>query len=500
MRRIAIVMVAALAAAAPADAQLAQPAEMIWRSAAVPPPMRERLLAVAPTHFEADFERARRQSRAAWSRELESEYERTLATAPDDVAALLGLADQRAAAGMEADAVELYDRALAVEPRNMRALRGRARAAAWGGGLARAERRWREALVVAPADAESLFGLAQTLHWQGRHAAAQEVAQRALSHNPANAAARELLMEIEASQRPHAGPGVSYAGDSRRNVIGTAGATAGVRLDPRLELRGSGYVRRAREEIAGIGLQRRAYGGSIGAAAELDPGWMLAAAVGASTSNVVGAPVFRTIAASLRTPSRHRLAGELTLRRAPSEANARAIEREVLVRELDATVSTMLPGALRLRGRAGVARFDGRLSGLRNARIGGGLAIDRPVSPALTLALQTAAFGFDGEHGGDGYFSPDFYGLAEIAAHWQRQREAWAFGMELAPGVQQLRPDGGVGASVRGAAGAHYTLRPGRSIGATAHFANSALHALAPIGSESSYRTYELSIATRWDF
>jgi hypothetical protein len=296
-----------------------------------------------------------------------------------------------------------------------------------------------------------------------------------------------------------AAPGAHYAGDSGGNRVLTASGGAGWLPDPRFELRGDAYYRNARFERPFVTVEHNAYGGMLTAAAQLEPGWVVSGGLGASSNDIVGAPVRRNLAAAIVTPTRHRTAASLTFNRSALDATARLIEWEVAETRVEATVSTMLPGELLLHGSAAFGHYEGGLTGQRNERRSGGFTIERAVLPTLSLALQGLAFGFDVADAGEGYFSPDFYGIAEFGVRWRRERRAWALSVEAAPGVQQLRREGERSATVRAAAGAQYVLGPGRSIGVTTALENAALSSMAMLPG-TDYRYHSVGVLARWTF
>jgi tetratricopeptide (TPR) repeat protein len=462
-------------------------------------PTHDRILALAPSLHDAQYERARVLARAARFPAAETAYTRILERSPDDAAALLGLAQVQAWSGQAEAATDTYDRVLLAQPRHLEARRGRTRAAAWGGDLVGAERRWREALAIAPAETESLLGLAQTLRWQGRDAAARELVLRVLAREPANAAASELLHSIESELGAVASPGARYAGDSGGNRVVTATGGAGWHPDPRFGLRGEGYYRNARFERPFVTVEHNTYGGMLTAVAQLEPGWIVSAGLGATSNDIVGAPVRRNLAAAIVTPTRHRAAASLALTRSTLDATARLIEWEVTATRAEATVSTMLPGELRLHGNAAFGHYEGGLTGQRNERRSGGFTVERAVLPTLSVALQAHAFGFEIADAGEGYFSPDFYGIAELGTRWRRERRTWALSLEAAPGIQQLRREGERSATVRAAAGAQYVLGPGRSVGVTAALENAALRSMVMLPA-TDYRYHSVGVTARWTF
>jgi len=458
----------------------------------------DRILAVAPEVNTTQYDRARVLAWAARTDEAESAYERMLERDPKDVQALLGLATIRSWAGDTRAGEQLYQRVLAIDARNLDALRGRARAATYDGKLPLGEARWHEALAVAPSDAEALAGLAQTLRWQGRDAAALEYIRRALTSNPADATAREQLREVDVAMQPRIAPTLTYERDSDGNRITSFNAGAAYRPQPRLELRVDGYLRDA-QQVTGVEASQNAFGGAVTLWTQVEPGWSIAGTLGASSSNIDDAKVTPTYGLTVATPARYTTVATLSARRSAVDATALLVQRQVTSDELSATAARTLPWLVRLRVNASVARFEGAVSGEGNTRTAGGLSLSRRVHPAVTIIAQARTFAFERNDISDGYFSPLFYGIAELSAQWQRERGAWGYNVEVAPGLQRIGRDGDVAGTARGAAGFSWSARPGQSIGVTLNLANAGLASLSPT-TAGGYRYAALSLTSRWGF
>ena len=97
----------------------------------------------------------------------------------------------------------------------------------------------------------------------------------------------------------------------------------------------------------------------------------------------------------------------------------------------------------------------------------------------------------------DGYFDPDFYGLAEITTRWLRRYGRWSLHADVAPGLQQA----GRGTSVKGAfrafAHAGLTILPGRELGISGTYASAGIQSIA---ASADYKYRALGLVGSWRF
>ncbi len=458
-----------------------------------------RIQEIMPEDRSIGLSRARVLSWASRFDAAVAAYDSLLRENPRDVEALVGLGTVLAWASRLDSAEAVYRRVLELEPGNADAQRGLARAAGWSGRLVPAERRWRDVIARNPNDAAAWVGLSQTLRWQGRDAAALQAARRALAIAPTDRDAREALRWARLAVAPRTSASYVNEWDTDNNDIRTTSATAAVRPAASVEVRADLYHRDAafRPE-GGTDQQRRAGGGALTLWTMLEPGWALSGTVGASVGGVIEDDPIPTYRASLSTPGRHPVNGNVSYAHYALDATATLIEREVFLDEWSGSASWAPAQGWTIGGGAGTALFTGRVSGEENRRVNGRLTVARRISRPLTLGVGARYFGFERDLN-DGYFDPDFYGLGEVTAQWLREWRHWSLDAELAPGIQQVRSDGEPTGSFRGGGSVAYILAPGRRIVLSGIFANAGISQLSP-GGGAEYRYRAVSITGAWTF
>ncbi len=115
------------------------------------------------------------------------------------------------------------------------------------------------------------------------------------------------------------------------------------------------------------------------------------------------------------------------------------------------------------------------------------------------FALGAALRGFSFEQNlADGYFDPDFYGLAEATSYWQYRPGAWTLLLELAPGLEQVTTDGDVGATLRSSARVAYRFAPGREVSVSAGYSTAGLTSFAT--GASGYDYTAVILGASWAF
>jgi hypothetical protein len=97
----------------------------------------------------------------------------------------------------------------------------------------------------------------------------------------------------------------------------------------------------------------------------------------------------------------------------------------------------------------------------------------------------------------EGYFDPDFYGIAELPVQWLGRSGRWSAEASLAPGMQQVGRDGEVGGTVRGVLALTHAFTTGREVALVATYASAGMNQLAAIDA-ADYRYF--SIALRGSF
>jgi tetratricopeptide (TPR) repeat protein len=456
-----------------------------------------RIQEISPDDRSVGLSRARVLSWASRFDAAVAAYDSILRQNPRDTEALLGLGTVLAWASRLDSAGVVYQRVLALEPGNAEALRGLARTAAWGGRLIVAERRWREVIAHDPNDAPAWVGLSQTLRWQGRDAAALDAARRAVAIAPTDRDAREALRWARQTTAPRVSAAYVGEWDSDGNDIGTVSATASTRPLANAEVRMDLYRR-----VATLDTDPTEWS-SLGAAGTLwvqaEPGWAFSGTVGTSLYDLDDVDPIPTYRLGVSSPGRYPVTANVGYAHYALDGTALLIRREVYLDEFAAGASWTPAQRWTVSGGAGTALFTGRESGEENRRVNGSLAVARRISGPFTLGLGLRSFGFERDVN-DGYFDPDFYGLAELTARWLRDWRHWSVNAEVAPGMQQVRSDGDPSGSFRGAGSVAYVLSPGRRVVLSGIFANTGLSQLSPGAGSADYRYRAVSLSGSWTF
>jgi tetratricopeptide (TPR) repeat protein len=455
-----------------------------------------RLARLDPERESVRYDRARV---LAWASRFEAAgvvYDSILADDPTDVAALEGKARTLLWAGRTDSAAVVFERLLEVDPGNTAAGRGLAQGAAWDGDLGLAERRWRAVIESAPDDVEARVGLSRTLRWQGRDGEAMDVADQALGIDPTSGDAREELRLARLALAPSAAPAFAHESDSDGNRITTLSATGRFHFAPGLSLRVDAYTRAASERSAAA-LEHRAHGGTVSAALQVRGGWRLTGGVGLTTTDVEPDPV-PALTAAVSTPGWEPVQVTLSVRRQAFDATARLIEQRVAMTDLAANVRVRVADGTRLDLAAGAAWFMGEVSGEANRRWSGYFSLSRQLGSPFTVAATARTFGYAHDLL-DGYFDPDFFGLAEVAGGWQRSLGPLEVRLNAAPGLQRVRFEGDTRPVGRVTGSLTWPLGPGRELAVTGLFTNAGLGRFS--GDDDAGYTYRAATARlSWSF
>ena len=140
--------------------------------------------------------------------------------------------------------------------------------------------------------------------------------------------------------------------------------------------------------------------------------------------------------ASLSSPGRYPVRANVSYAHYAMDYTAALIDFGVYLDELSASASWIPSRGWTVGGAAGTTLFTSRETGEENRRVNGNLAVARRISRPITLGVAGRFFGFDRDLN-EGYFDPDFYGLAEVTARLLRESRHWSLEAELAPGVQR---------------------------------------------------------------
>jgi hypothetical protein len=330
--------------------------------------------------------------------------------------------------------------------------------------------------------------------WQGRAPDALSAFEAAAGLAPADPEIRDQLRSVGLGFAPDARPSLVLEDDSDGNLMLTTSAAGSWHPTPRLQLRARVYHKSLEQRLGTFTLERAARGLRVSAAFQLSPGWTFSTGVGGSTTSGTGDPSFLSGEIGVRTPERHDLVGTLTVSTSGLDETAVLAERGVRSSEVLASARWMPGPAWRFDASVGVGEYRGtEANGRRSAALGASRRLGR----ALALGVGLRGFSFE-KNLFDGYFDPDFYGLAELTGSWLHRPGSWTFVVELAPGLQKVTLDGDVGTSLRSNARAAYALGPGREIGLSLGYSSAGLTSFATGGSGYSYTAVILSAS--WAF
>jgi hypothetical protein len=123
--------------------------------------------------------------------------------------------------------------------------------------------------------------------------------------------------------------------------------------------------------------------------------------------------------------------------------------------------------------------------------------MSRRVGRVFSVGASFRGFTFEKDLD-DGYFDPDFYGIAELTSYLLHRLGRWTLLAEAAPGVQQVRADGDWGPTVRANARVAYGFGPGREISLAFGYSSAGLLSFASTAEDYRYTTVVLG--SSWTF
>jgi tetratricopeptide (TPR) repeat protein len=454
----------------------------------------DELLSIAPEHGAARRQQAQAMAWAARYEQSLAAYDSLVARNPDDIEARLGLANALAFSSDYDAAIEQYDEVLSRDPGHMRALTGRAKTLGWAGRLVDSERAALRAVEIDRTSAEAWGGLGQVYRWQGRNAAAKEALEVAARLAPTNPGVRDQLRSVELALAPLARPTVTAEDDSDGNRMLTTSLTASWHPASRLDVRTRGYYKQLTQTIGAGVLERTAFGVMVSGTYQFRPGWTVAGGVGGSRTDGFGDPSFAAFSAGVRTPDRHSFGVALDVTSNGLDETAALAQRGIRSSAILLT-GRWAPGpGWRVDGNVGVGRFDGTED---NGRRGAYLGVSRRLGRFFSLGASFRGFSFE-KNLDDGYFDPDFYGIAEVTSYWLYRPVPWTFLIELAPGLQQVTRAGDPGGSLRSNARVAYRIGSGREVSLSFGYSSAGLTSFAT--GKSGYRYTALILGSNWVF
>jgi hypothetical protein len=233
-------------------------------------------------------------------------------------------------------------------------------------------------------------------------------------------------------------------------------------------------------------------GATITARYQLEPGWTVSVGGGGNRTDGAGRAGFASYQLGLTSPSRHPATFGLGV--ASSGLDATAVLAEVGVRTTAVTLSgrwTPVP-AWRADVAVGWARFAGSVD---NDRTNGFFSLSRRLGRPFSVGASYRVFSFE-EDLTDGYFDPDFYGIAELTGRWLHQPAPWSFLLELAPGAQKVGSSGDLSATLRGSARLAYRIAPGREVSLAGGYSSTGLQSFA--SGATDYRYTAIILGLSW--
>jgi hypothetical protein len=148
----------------------------------------------------------------------------------------------------------------------------------------------------------------------------------------------------------------------------------------------------------------------------------------------------------------------------------------------------------RFDGSLGFGTFTGTES---NGRRSASLSASRRLGRFFSVGASFRGFTFEKDLD-EGYFDPDFYGVAEGTSHWLYRPGKWTLLVEVAPGIQQVRRDGDYGTSLRTNLRMAYGFGPGREVSLSFGYSSAGLVSFATGSSDYSYTAFILG--SSWTF
>ncbi|NJD18004.1 MAG: hypothetical protein FIA95_01780 [Gemmatimonadetes bacterium] len=125
------------------------------------------------------------------------------------------------------------------------------------------------------------------------------------------------------------------------------------------------------------------------------------------------------------------------------------------------------------------------------------MAAFRRLGQAWRVGGGVRTFGFRNDLS-DGYFDPDFYGIAEVSLRWMHEPGRWSFVADVAPALQQVTRDGDPAGAVRASARISFRVAPGREVTLSGGVASTGLQSFAT--GAAGYRYRALGLGGLWAF
>lgn len=452
----------------------------------------ERLFSLAPEHAEG----RRQQGRAlGWVGRLDEAIAayRTLVEAnPDNLESWEGLAGVLALAGRYEEALEAYDHVLQEQPDNTAASNGRTKTLAWSGRLVAAEEAALATTEAAPTSGAAWAELSDVYSAQSRPADALAALRTAARLSPSDGAIRDRLNWLERRFAPAAWPTFKAESDSDGNSMLTTGLRVKWHPDSRLAIDVRGHVRDMDQDFVDGTLDSRSYRASATATYQLGPGWTVLTTLGANTTSTDDAPTLLAFDATVQTPDRHPLRLSIAFATAGLDETAVLASRGIRSTQVLLSANWIVDPKTRIAGSLNVGRYEGIDS---NGRRSAEVAASRDVARGIAVGLSLRGLSFE-KNLFEGYFDPDFYGVAEVTGSWSSRPLPWAFTVEVAPGVEQARRGSELSPSMRALGRAGYQIGDGREVFLSAAYSSATLTSFS--NGADGYRYTAVVLGVNW--
>ncbi|MEM7415012.1 MAG: tetratricopeptide repeat protein [Gemmatimonadota bacterium] len=449
------------------------------------------LMTIAPEHGAGRRQHAQAM---AWAADLDQSIETFTALVeenPRDLDARLGLANALAVGGFFDRSIEQYDLVVRAVPDEMRALAGRTRTLMWAGRLVESERSALAALDVDNASGVAWGGLGQSYRAQGRDAAALEAFEFATRFDPTNPEIRDQLRSVRLGFAPRVTPTVTSEQDSDGNAMWTATVDGRWYASPRVQVTAVATLKDLEQEFAEGSLTRQSVRGMVTARTQLRPGWTVSAGLGAHVTDAEGRPTMWAGNLSVRTPDRVPFGLTALATSSGIDETASLASRGIRATSVTLAARWFPDRAWRVDASVTAGSYEGDEG---NGRRAATLSASRRVGRAFTFGAGFRGFSFE-KNLAEGYFDPDFYGIAEVTSSWVFRPLPWTVLIELAPGVQQITSDGDLGTSIRSNARVGYRIGDGRELSLMLRYSSAGLATFATGADGYSYTAITLGLA-----
>jgi tetratricopeptide (TPR) repeat protein len=325
-------------------------------------------------------------------------------------------------------ALVLIRRARAGDPADPELIRTEARILAWSGRYDAADSLYARALAAEPADADARLELARLRLWEGRRDLAGAELARALEIEPGHREALDFQRELRAGTRPRAELGVVVTSDSDDNTSWSRTVTASLPIAGGLQgrinagsLSASDPVRDATRTQGELGFDLAR--GTIELAAAGGARWLEPQGEATRSEATARASLGWRVGPAFRV--------DAGFAHAPLDETAFQIVQAIEVNDAEGSLEGRIAPGTTLDAGGGYASLsDG------NLRRSGMAAIMKSLGALGAAGLYGRAMSFAAP--GVGYFSPDFFGLAEARASLALRGGPWGGRVGGGLGIQQV--------------------------------------------------------------